>query len=203
MAEQLELPRPFDPVVLLEQLAVRRGRPIELLPVPARPHAPCGLLVSTVEADYILYAADTGVLHQRHILVHEIAHLLLDHAGSAPLAPAAALLPNLSPALVQRVLGRTSYDEPQEREAELLASLILSRAERADAADQSGTGPTPAGGSLDALGVLLAARRHGGPARQPDPAREAEPARESDGGPGTDGPGDDTPQDRRPQGRRP
>ncbi|MEV7599020.1 ParH-like protein [Kitasatospora sp. NPDC089797] len=155
MAEQLELPSPFDPVVLLERLAVRRGRPIELLPVPARPHAPCGLLVSTVAADYILYAADTGVLHQRHILVHEIAHLLLDHAGSAPLAPAAALLPNLSPALVQRVLGRTSYDEPQEREAELLASLILSRAEREDAADQPG--PAPARGSLDALGFLLGA----------------------------------------------
>ncbi|MER7845760.1 ParH-like protein [Kitasatospora sp. NPDC096077] len=155
MAEQLELPSPFDPVVLLEQLAARRGRPIELLPVPARPHAPCGLLVSTVAADYILYAADTGVLHQRHILVHEIAHLLLDHAGSAPLAPAAALLPNLSPALVQRVLGRTSYDEPQEREAELLASLILSRAEREDAAGLPG--PAPARGSLDALGFLLGA----------------------------------------------
>ncbi|MFJ9776795.1 ParH-like protein [Kitasatospora sp. NPDC101157] len=157
MAEQLELPRPFDPVALLEQLAVRRGRPIELLPVPARPHAPCGLLVSTLEADYILYAADTGALHQRHILVHEIAHLLLDHAGSAPLAPAAALLPNLSPALVQRVLGRTSYDEPQEREAELLASLILNRADRADAADRPG--PAPARGSLDALGLLLSSGR--------------------------------------------
>lgn len=168
MAEQLELPRPFDPVVLLEQLAVRRGRPIELLPVPARPHAPCGLLVSTLEADYILYAADTGVLHQRHILVHEIAHLLLDHAGSAPLAPAAALLPSLSPALVQRVLGRTGYDEPQEREAELLASLILSRADRADAADRPGTGAGTARGSLDALGVLLAAGPPPGePAREP------------------------------------
>ncbi|MFH9347560.1 ParH-like protein [Kitasatospora sp. NPDC017646] len=168
MAEQLELPSPFDPVVLLERLAARRGRPIELLPVPARPHAPCGLLVSTLEADYILYAADTGALHQRHILVHEIAHLLLDHAGSAPLAPAAALLPSLSPALVQRVLGRTSYDEPQEREAELLASLILNRADRADAADRPGPGPAPARGSLDALGLLLGGGRGPGPAEEPD-----------------------------------
>jgi hypothetical protein len=154
MAEQLELPRPFDPAVLLERLAARRGRPIELLPVAARPHAPCGLLVSTQEADYIVYAADTGALHQRHILVHEIAHLMLEHAGSAPLDPAAALLPHLSPALVQRVLGRTRYDEPQEREAELLASLILSRAARADAAGPPGPAPGSPG-SLDALGVLL------------------------------------------------
>ncbi|MFE5588482.1 ParH-like protein, partial [Kitasatospora sp. NPDC056531] len=54
IAEQLELPSPFDPAVLLDRLAARRGRPIELLPVPARPHAPCGLLVSTQEADYIV-----------------------------------------------------------------------------------------------------------------------------------------------------
>ncbi|MFE5587446.1 ParH-like protein, partial [Kitasatospora sp. NPDC056531] len=122
--------------------------------VPARPHTPCGLLVSPQEADSIVYTADTGTLHQRHILVHEIAHLMLDHAGSAPLDPAAALLPHLSPALVRRVLGRTRYDEPQEREAELLASLILSRAARADAAGPPGPAPGSPG-SLDALGVLL------------------------------------------------
>jgi IrrE N-terminal-like domain len=155
-AGQLDLPRPFDAAVLLEELAARRGRPIELLAVPARPHTPCGLLVSTLEADYIVYAADTGALHQRHILVHEIAHLLLDHAGSAPLAPATALLPHLSPALVQRVLGRTSYDEPQEREAELLASLILSRAARPGGGGWAQ--PAAAPGPLDALEELLAAR---------------------------------------------
>ncbi|MBO1420276.1 ParH-like protein [Streptomyces sp. FH025] len=163
----MDLPSPFDAAVLLERLAGRRGRPIELLPVPARPHTPCGLLVSTLEADYILYAADTGALHRRHILVHEIAHLLLDHAGTAPLAPAAALLPHLSPALVRRVLGRTSYDEPQEREAELLASLILSRAEGSDAAHRPG--PTPPPGPLDALDALLAA----GPPTVPGRGREA------------------------------
>ncbi|MFG3223959.1 ParH-like protein [Kitasatospora sp. NPDC048194] len=173
MAQRLELPCPFDPVVLLEELAARRGRPIEVLEVAARPQVPCGLLVSTDEADYIVCAADTGALHRRHILVHEIAHLMLDHTGSAPLEPAAVLLPHLSPALVNRVLGRTRYDEPQEREAELLASLVLSRAARAQAAAGPAGGPVPSPGApgvpgvpgvvgaagvvggLDALGVLL------------------------------------------------
>ncbi|MEE1781759.1 ParH-like protein [Streptomyces sp. SP17BM10] len=151
MAQELDLPAPFDPAVLLDRLAARRGRPIELVPVAARPNLPCGLLVSTAEADYILYAADTSPLHRRHILVHEIAHLLFDHAGSAPITPVSsqALLPHLSPALVQRVLGRTGYDEPQEREAELLASLILSRAAKADAAARPGSTP--------ALDTLLSA----------------------------------------------
>ncbi|MFD7830293.1 ParH-like protein [Kitasatospora sp. NPDC058243] len=162
MAEQLELPSPFDTTVLLEQIARRRGRPIDLLPVAARPNAPCGLLVSTREADYILYTADTSALHRRHILVHEIAHLLLDHAGSAPLGPAADLLPHLSPDLVRRVLGRTGYDEPQEREAELLASLILSRAAKADAAHPPGPAPHP--DSLDVLDVLLTGEPGPGPA---------------------------------------
>jgi hypothetical protein len=36
-------------------------------------------------------------------------------------------MPALPAALVERVLGRTIYTEPQEREAEIVASLILSR----------------------------------------------------------------------------
>ncbi|MFJ9692529.1 ParH-like protein [Kitasatospora sp. NPDC101183] len=144
VARELEEGGPFDAGALLERLSVRRGRVIEVLAVPARAHAPCGLLVSTAQADYILYAADTSALHRRHIVVHEIAHLLLDHAGSAALEPAQELLGHLSPALVRRVLGRTRYDEPQEREAELLASLLLSRAARSG------------GRGLDALDALFA-----------------------------------------------
>ncbi|MFE9453463.1 hypothetical protein [Streptomyces sp. NPDC006739] len=61
------------------------------------------------------------------------AHLLFDHAGITPLSPATsqALLPHLSSELVRQVLERTGYDEPQEREAELPASLIMSRVARA------------------------------------------------------------------------
>jgi hypothetical protein len=142
--QALDLPAPFDEARLLDQLARRRGRPIELMPVPAAPDLPCGLLVATGRADYILYRTDTGPLHRRHIVVHEVAHLLFDHAGAAPLAQATALLPHLSPALVQRVLGRTVYTEPQEQEAELLASMILSRVRR-DAAGgpQGGAAPVP------------------------------------------------------------
>ncbi|CCB71289.1 hypothetical protein [Streptantibioticus cattleyicolor] len=141
MAERLELPEPFDAGELLARIGRQRGRDIELVPVASRPHLPCGLLLSTGGADYVLYAADTTPLHREHILVHEAAHLLFDHAGSAPLTPVAsqAILPHLPTDLVRRVLGRTGYDEPQEREAELLASLIMSRVARAGT-----TSPRPA-----------------------------------------------------------
>jgi hypothetical protein len=139
------LPTPFDEVALIGRLAERRGRPIELIPVATRPDLPCGLLVVTDRADCILYATDTTALHRRHILLHEAAHLVCGHDRAAqPVAPgasrdaasagvpdgASALLPHLPDALVRRVLGRTIYSQPQEHEAELLASLICSRAAR-------------------------------------------------------------------------
>jgi hypothetical protein len=129
MVSALSLPDPFDIADFVRTLAARRGRPIELVPVTGRPNLPCGLLLTTAGADYILYAADTTPLHQQHILLHEAAHLLCGHQeGGAGLDSAArTLMPALPAALVERVLGRTIYTEPQEREAEIVASLILSR----------------------------------------------------------------------------
>ena len=155
----LDIPTPFDEQQLVQRVARQRGRPIELMPIAARADLPCGLLIAADRADYILYRADTGPLHRRHILVHEIAHLLFDHTASAPVVLTGALMPLLSPSLVQRVLGRTVYTEPQEQEAELLASLILSRAQWGSAAGSPESrvggprleslfnGPAPTGGS--------------------------------------------------------
>ncbi|MGF1428040.1 ParH-like protein [Kitasatospora sp. LaBMicrA B282] len=137
--DALEIPVPFDAVRFIESLAERRGRPIELIPVSGRPNLPCGLLITTDAADCIMYSADTTALHQRHILLHEAAHLICRHDESAPAGR--VLLPNLGTDLVQRVLGRTVYTEPQEREAELVASMILHRATAGDGA----RGGPPAG----------------------------------------------------------
>lgn len=126
--DRLRLPDPFDAATFVRAVGAQRGRAVELLPVHARPDLPCGLLLTTAAADYVMYAADTTPFHQQHILLHEAAHLLCGHQDGASMhAAAQILLPGLSPALVQRVLGRTVYSEPQEAEAELVASLILSR----------------------------------------------------------------------------
>ncbi|MFB9904770.1 ImmA/IrrE family metallo-endopeptidase [Allokutzneria oryzae] len=132
IAGGLEIPDPFDAAAFVETLARQRGRPIELVELPTRPSTPCGVLAATDRADYIFYAADTSALHQEHILLHELGHLLCGHAGDAVVdsAVASVLVPNLSTDLVRRVLGRTSYSEEKEQEAELLASLILHRARR-------------------------------------------------------------------------
>ncbi|WP_370948390.1 hypothetical protein AB5J62_12595 [Amycolatopsis sp. cg5] len=136
----------------LETLARRRGRRIELVPMKANSAAPCGVLAATDQADYVFYTTETSALHQEHILLHEIGHLLCGHAGSDQLDAAvpAALMPNLSPELIRRVLGRTTYAEEQEREAELVASLIMRQVRRET--------PTAHAGGLGALEAAFGGR---------------------------------------------
>ncbi|WP_174554116.1 hypothetical protein [Microtetraspora fusca] len=130
---QLSIPAPFDPDVFISALAERRGRIVELMPMPGGA-VQCGALVATDEADYIFYAASTTRLHREHILLHEVGHLLCGHIGDAKLeALPKLLLPNLSVDLVRRVLGRTDYSAAEEQEAELVASMVAQRARRRSA----------------------------------------------------------------------
>lgn len=134
---QLELPEPFDAEAFVDVLARDRGRPIGLLPVAAQPDVPCGLVVTTRNSDWIVYCSDTSPLHRQHILLHEAAHILCGHTqrggdSTAMAAAAGTLMPHLPAELVRSVLGRTVYSEPDEREAELVASLILQRVARRD-----------------------------------------------------------------------
>ncbi|MCK2245321.1 MULTISPECIES: ImmA/IrrE family metallo-endopeptidase [unclassified Crossiella] len=140
LVSTVDIPEPFEVPLLVEALAARRGRPIELIPLAARPNTPCGVLAATDRADYVFYSVDTSPLHQEHILLHELGHLLCGHAGDGELHETVAqlLMPNLPVELVRRVLGRTGYAQEQEQEAELVASLIMHRARRARPAPVTG-----------------------------------------------------------------
>jgi hypothetical protein len=131
LVAELDIDLPFDSAEFVARLARRRGRRIELVPINARSAAPCGILLSTDDADYLCYAVNTSPLHREHILLHEAGHLVCDHTGLSTVdAIPSALLPHLSGELVRRVLCRSSFDDAQERQAELFASLILHRAAR-------------------------------------------------------------------------
>ncbi|WP_431782468.1 ParH-like protein [Streptomyces chumphonensis] len=161
IADGLTLPAPFDAERFIAYLAERRGRPLTVLPVELPHTGPCGLLVTTDRADYIMYTPHTSALHREHILLHEAAHLLLGHDRTSvhdtPLPR--TLIGHLSPHLVRRVLGRTAYPEPLEREAELLASLLRHRALRNDAALPP---PTPGGCAAAPLVGAVAGPQHAG-----------------------------------------
>jgi len=137
LIETLVVPRPFDIDRFLKALAEKRGRRIKLIRGRLGPDQPFGMLISTAEIDYIYSADDVPPLQFRHTVMHEVGHLLLGHftstsGGGETLRVAGddalrLLLPTLSPALVRRILARTVYASDEEREAELFASLLLSR----------------------------------------------------------------------------
>ena len=103
----------------------QRGRRLHLTAVEIGP-LPCGMWVSAPSGDYVFYAAGTSGLHQRHIVVHEFAHMLLGHVGAALNADSAdALCDRVSGDTVIRMLSRAAYTSSAEREAELLATMIL------------------------------------------------------------------------------
>jgi hypothetical protein len=114
---------------LCDHVGQRQGKPIHLVAESLPTGSPSGLTVRTGAFDAIIYERNTSPLHQTHIIGHELGHVLCGHQN-APVIDADAsrlLLPNLDPALVQSVLGRTNYTAVQEREAEMIASLILRR----------------------------------------------------------------------------
>ncbi|RSS74045.1 hypothetical protein [Streptomyces sp. WAC06614] len=130
---QLDLTHPFSLDALCERIAERRGRPIVLHPLPreAAESGICGLWLGTATADYVFYEAQTTPVHQEHIVLHELGHILFDHNslegeetgdGTAPV-----------------ILGRTNYTTRQEQEAEMLASMIRTRAGLRPAAEPQDT----------------------------------------------------------------
>jgi hypothetical protein len=125
----IDVPRPFDLDRFCRHVEHSRGRQLRLQPIPnLTASAPCGMYLSTGEADYVFYESSTSALHVEHIILHELSHVICEHtafggagAGGSTLAN---LMPNLDPAMIRRVMGRVSYSSEQEKEAEYMASLI-------------------------------------------------------------------------------
>ncbi|MEQ3552861.1 hypothetical protein WIS52_20530 [Pseudonocardia nematodicida] len=134
---------PIDASSFLARLAEHRGRPIELRPFNQGdvPGGVCGIWVDRSDSDVIGYPVDAR--HALHIVLHEVGHMLRGHRGRAPVADSqiASFMPDLDPTMVRAVLGRSVYSDVEEREAELIASLIMSRAD-----GSRGPGPAPVAG---------------------------------------------------------
>ncbi|GAA2721285.1 MULTISPECIES: hypothetical protein [Streptomyces] len=155
MLDELDPPRPFSLDELRRALVRRRGRPLHLHPLPLQAAASgaCGLWLATDTDDHIFYEQRTTRAHQEHIVLHEIGHMLFDHRSlrSDDFGGLAALLPDLSPRLIRRLLGRTDYTTREEQEAEMFASVLRTWQGRHDAPAPGGAG-LPAGPEA-ALGV--------------------------------------------------
>ncbi|GAB1640631.1 hypothetical protein [Krasilnikovia sp. MM14-A1259] len=157
---QLSLTPTTSMAALCEQLGRRRDRPIRLVSLPMPEAGPCGIWLSLPEVDLIAYEAGTHRMHQDHIIAHELAHLICGHStvDNRPGLDTRALFPDLDPALVRALLHRAHYPDAQEQEAEVMASLLLSRLSRPS--------PEPSGGNELTLRLeqaLLPPHRRGRP----------------------------------------
>ncbi len=127
LVRTLVVPPPADSESLCQAVAEHLDHPIRLLPLPLPVRAPCGLLLSTSRAHYVAYDNTTGALHQRHIVAHELGHLLAGHGAQLALDADVArlLMPSLDPTVVHTVLGRIpGYGARAEHEAEIIADLL-------------------------------------------------------------------------------
>lgn len=138
---------PLDVEELCSALSRRRGRPLYLREAPLPKPGPTGMWVEYDDYDVILYQQETTRLHQDHIKLHEIGHILVAEAEGAEQAPAeaaeqtpaldpeeesavlvegwAAMLPVFDPETIKRVARRCSYDDGEECSVELAATIIL------------------------------------------------------------------------------
>jgi hypothetical protein len=132
----VHIPDPWDVKVFCDRLAFRRGRSLQLLPVPAVAGAEevCGAWVPLPDSDVIFVKWHTSPWHREQIILHECSHMILGHPPSARAIAGwvRQLLPiaHWDPEKVAGVLMRGRYDTPVEREAETLAGLIEARAQR-------------------------------------------------------------------------
>jgi hypothetical protein len=128
--DSLRLPYRFTTRELRDAITALRGKPIILRPLNTLGgsiDAPCGIRLETPEADLLYYEEGTSVHHQRHILTHELMHVWRDHPGSLEVDTSMAHALGVNPTLVMRMSGRTSYSTADEREAEMLATIIRQR----------------------------------------------------------------------------
>ncbi|AXG79074.1 hypothetical protein [Streptomyces paludis] len=136
--QDLGIHPPLDVEELCRALGERRGRPIVLRAAPLEKPGPSGLWVDVADMDVILYQRETTRLHQEHIILHEVGHILVseDEPESEDVAddhePAddfvegwATMIPVLDPEMIRRVARRCSYEDGEECEVELVATIIL------------------------------------------------------------------------------
>lgn len=122
----LALPNPFDIEQFVAAVAGRRGRPILLFP-HTLVGGPTRICVRGDGIDMIYYRGDAPSGLRTLIILHELAHILCDHA-SVSLAGETA--PTHLPLPSPHGLRRTVFASDDEREAELMASLIAWRIAR-------------------------------------------------------------------------
>jgi hypothetical protein len=141
----------------LHYLEQQRGRPI--IRVPYDFHAGLtGMWIPAETADYIIFARQTHPIHQFHIQLHEIAHILLKHQRLRVDTLKQMDTQRLLQKVERQSCGSVAFRQHwQEQEAERFVYLLQARIAAARRMDELTREPTSIAGLnhlTDALGWL-------------------------------------------------
>src|ERR1700728_2026336 len=151
---RIPVPQPFDLDEFFAGLALLRQRPVEVRDLPA---AACGTMtgawVALRRLDLVFIDPGASAWHRNVIGLHEAAHMLCDHDTGLTVDydMAGRLAPDIEPAAIRQILGRSGCSGTDERDTELVASLPLARAD---------TGPSSAIARTDAVTPRLSEALH-------------------------------------------
>ncbi len=116
-----------------------RGRRIIRRPLPVNaPVGLCGLWLAREHDDVIVHRLSSDPTQERHVIGHEVAHMLLGHGHPASPTQVAQMLMGVDAAGVLKASGfktarwTNAYARRDEYEAEFFATLIMTRARRGE-----------------------------------------------------------------------
>lgn len=130
---QLAIPDPFDRDALVRSVAEMRDRPIAVLEIDTDVLAdsPCGLWVARDSEDLIFLERRTSEYHKQQCLFHEVGHMLLGHGPGGldvdrrrEMDMLRNALPDVDPASVIALMGRSDFVGEEEHDAEMFAHLL-------------------------------------------------------------------------------
>ncbi|MCM4083920.1 ImmA/IrrE family metallo-endopeptidase [Paractinoplanes hotanensis] len=129
IARGIVVPKPFELDLFVREVGASRRRTIETMAFSMPAGAPRGVCVATDTRDYIIVDEAAAGSQRAHIILHEISHLLLGHQLRVT-DFLDQLFVHLNMGVIQdrRVIARTTYNTTDEREAEILASILGHRA---------------------------------------------------------------------------
>lgn len=126
----LDLPHRLVWTDVVNRVVAKRGRPLWVAPTDRLPLEVTGLWVGCSERDYVFYRADQAGSQRGMSVGHEFCHILCDHR-SADVTGHQFLrryFPELADSgTVEHTCFRSDFASPDEREAETMASLLLTR----------------------------------------------------------------------------
>lgn len=111
---------------LFDAIQELRGRRVRIAELTSLNHQDgiCGVWLVTESEDLVLYARSDSHLHRQQFILHEFAHMILDHCEVGECEMVDVLLPDIPPRTRARILRRQDLDSEMEIAAECLADRL-------------------------------------------------------------------------------